>query len=195
MIAVQREQQGYHVSQLTSGAKIVASVIAHPLPEGALLARYKGAGHYTDCFRTHIHGHVTLAEYVAGFYTTAVFKVERAILKVMFSKGSTDVDAQRLAEGAAETFAAWEVEARAPHQILLADFKGQTRSWLMVEHVHDSTVLYFGSAFVGQHDTETGGRKAGVGHRALVGFHKLYSVTLLAAARSRLARQIDLPPR
>jgi hypothetical protein len=95
---------------------------------------------------------------------------------------STDEDARRLARDQAETFAAWSVEARAPDQLLLTDFQGNTRSWLMCEPQGTGTRLYFGSAVV----PTARGAKLGLVYRALLGLHKLYSRALLRAAASRL---------
>ena len=53
---------------------------------------------------------------------------------------------RELAQGRRETFAAWQVESRAPDQLLLCDFRGGTRSWLMVIARREGTLLHFGSA-------------------------------------------------
>jgi hypothetical protein len=74
---------------------------------------------------------VTQARYVEAFYTTPLFKVERLLLAWFAARPSTDAEAQRLAAGEIATFAAWSVEAREADQLLLCDFKGRTRSWLM----------------------------------------------------------------
>ena len=158
------------------------------MPEHALLARYAGKGGYADCYVTEIPGNFSHAEFVAAFYTTWLFKLERAILKFFVRRPSTDGEAQQLARGQRESFAAWTVEARAPNQLLLCDFLGSTRSWLMVESRADggATRLYFGSAVVPRVDTRTGEKKLGASFRALLGFHKRYSRALLSAARARL---------
>jgi hypothetical protein len=155
-----------------------------PLPEHALLARYAGNG-YTDCYATDLPGSFSHAEFVAAFYTTWLFKLERAILRWLVARPSTDDEAAQLARGGRDSFAAWTVEASAPNQLLLRDELGNTRSWLMVEPRHDGGVtrLYFGSAVVPR--ARSGGR-LGLHFRALLGFHRRYSRALLAAARSRL---------
>ncbi len=51
------------------------------------------------------------------------------------------------------------------------------------------TRLYFGSAVVPKRDSKTGEPRLGTGFRALLGFHQLYSVALLRAARRALERQ------
>ena len=158
------------------------------IPAHALLARYVGNGGYADCYATDLPGQFSHAEFVAAFYTTWLFKLERAILKFLVRRPSTDGEAQQLARGQRESFAAWTVEARAPNQLLLCDFLGNTRSWLMIESREDggATRLYFGSAIVPRVDLHTGEKKLGFSFRALLGFHKGYSRALLAAARSRL---------
>ena len=159
-----------------------------PLPEHALLARYAGNGSYTDCYATDLPGSFSHAEFVAAFYTTWLFKVERAILKWLVAKPSTDDEAAELAQGERHAFAAWTVEASAPNQLLMRDFLGNTRSWLMIEPRHDGGVtrLYFGSAVLPVMDRQTGERRMGAMFRALLGFHRLYSRLLLAAARRKL---------
>jgi len=158
------------------------------MPEHALLARYSGNGGYTDCYVTELPGSYSHAEFVAAFYTTWLFKLERAILRWFVRRPSTDSEVQQLARGQRESFAAWTVEARAPNQLLLRDFLGNTRSWLMIESRSDggATRLYFGSAVVPRVDSRTGEKKLGTSFRALLGFHRRYSRALLAAARSRL---------
>jgi hypothetical protein len=162
-------------------------VLPQPLPEHALLTRYAADGGYTDCYATELPGCFSHAEFVAAFYTTWLFKVERAILKWLVARPSTDDEAGQLARGERQSFAAWKVEASAPNQLLMCDFLGNTRSWLMTEPRHDGSVtrLYFGSAIVARADG-SGRRRLGTTFRALLGFHKRYSHALLGAARSRL---------
>ena len=158
------------------------------LPEGALLARYRDSGAYTDCYVADIDREVSQAEYIRAFYTTLPFKTERLILKWAISKPSTDEEAGLLAEGKNERFAAWYIEAREDNQILLSDFRGRTRSWLMVVPAEEGTRLYFGSAVVPEVDAETQEARMGKGFSLLMGFHHLYSKILLSAARRRLLR-------
>jgi hypothetical protein len=172
------------------------TVTACALPTGALLARLAQNGAYTDCYATDLPGHVTHAHYVAAFYTTPLFKVERFILKHAMSRPATDDDSRRLADGTSTRFSAWTVEARAPDQLLLCDVTGRTRSWLMVAPVAGpapdglagGTRLYFGSAVVPLRGANGGAPYMGWGFRALLGFHKLYSVALLRSAAAALRR-------
>ncbi|MBC7700437.1 hypothetical protein [Aquabacterium sp.] len=160
------------------------------LPPAALLNQYKEQGVYTDCYFVDVPGHVSQAEFVETFYTTGLFKVERFILASLVSKPSTDQQARQLAAGDVEAFAAWRVEARSANQLLLCDFMGRTRSWLM--SVADeggnpgSTRLYFGSAFLPKVDRGSGQATYGLEFQALKGFHRLYSRALLRSAQSRL---------
>jgi len=165
----------------------VNTITTPPLPDHALLARYAGNGGYTDCYATDLPGAYSHAEFVAAFYTTWLFKLERAILEWLVARPSTDDEAAELARGGRQAFAAWTVEAIAPNQLLLRDFLGNTRSWLMVEPRHDGGVtrLYFGSAIVPR-ATRDGRPRLGFSFRALLGFHRRYSRALLAAARARL---------
>jgi hypothetical protein len=161
------------------------------LPADALLNRYGGSA-YADCYVAEIARTVSHAEFVEAFYTTAVFKLERLILQLMVSRPSTDAQAKQLAQGKLDSFAAWFVEGRAPDQLLLSDFTGRTKSWLMVsapgnaESAH--TQLFFGSAVVPVRSAKTGRVSLGFLFRVLLSFHKLYSRVLLQAARSRLSR-------
>jgi hypothetical protein len=163
-------------------------VTAARLPAHALLAAYGRDGGYADCYVTELPRVVTHAEYVEAFYTTWLFKLERLILAWLVKRPSTDTEARLLALGGRDAFAAWSVEGRAGNQLLMCDFQSRTRSWLMLEPGPSSTRLYFGSGIVPHVDRETGKKRMGPGFRALLGFHKLYSRALLAAARARLAR-------
>lgn len=154
------------------------------LPQDSLLYRYKKTAAYTDCYISEISGVLAFEDYVAAFYTTWLFKLERFLLSLIVSKPSTDAEARKLAVGSIHRFAAWEVEDRANNQLLLSDFQGQTRSWLMciVDMKSKRTSLYFGSAVVATPDPQTGEARMGIVFRALLGFHKLYSRALLRAA-------------
>jgi hypothetical protein len=162
------------------------------LPQEALLRKYQYEGAYADCYVTQVARQVSHARYVEAFYTTALFKVERLLLAWFVAKPSTDAEATQLAAGALDSFAAWSVEARSANQILMRDFQGRTRSWLMAISPESSAVeetrLYFGSAVVPSVSAKSGTRTLGPGFRVLLGFHKVYSRALLFAARSRLTR-------
>lgn len=166
----------------------MVSIQPCPLPEHALLQVYARNGSYADCYATDIAGAVTHEQYVAAFYTTAVFKLERLILKWAVARPSTDAQARQLAAGTLDDFAAWHVERRAANQLLLCDFMGRTRSWLMVApQVTDrgpATRLYFGSAVT----PRRGATSPGSGLGLMLAFHQLYSRVLLSAARRRLER-------
>ncbi|NRB42651.1 MAG: hypothetical protein HRU20_29985 [Pseudomonadales bacterium] len=166
-----------------------------PLPDHALLNAYKQNGAYTDCYTTEISCAVTHAQYVQAFYSTAIFRLERLILKWAVSKPSSDDQVALLATGETNTFAAWSVEGRSENQLLMCDFKSRTRSWLMIEPLESEngikTRLYFGSAVVPIKKSKTGKPSLGLIFDALHGFHLLYSVALLSSAKSRLKKQIS----
>jgi hypothetical protein len=168
----------------------VFSIQTCALPDHALLAGYRAAGAYTDCYCSEVSGGVTQAQYVQAFYTTWVFKLERWILGWAVSRPSTDAQAQQVAEGVIDRFAAWQVEGRSGNQLLMCDFQARTRSWFMVEHIDARegvrTRLYFGSAVVPVPDARTGKARMGWLFAALLGFHKVYSIVLLRTALSRL---------
>ena len=168
------------------------------VPANTLLAKYSTNGTYTDCYTTEIPGRISFPEFVFAFYTTLIFKLERLILKWMVSKPSTDAQARQLAESGIEKFAAWDVESRSENEILMCDFRGRTRSWLMVAPASGAstasgarTHLYFGSAVVPIRNSKTGELSLGLGFQALLGFHKVYSVLLLYFAKSRIKGQLS----
>ena len=161
------------------------------LPATALLRDYQSVGAYADCYVTDIPGTVSQRQFVEAFYTTPLFKLERVLLAWLAAKPSTDTDARNLAAGTLDAFAAWKVERRDTNQLLLSDFTGRTKSWLMAAAVEPAggtanTRLYFGSAIVPKVDRTTGRRSLGLLFHSLLGFHKLYSLALLHAARTRL---------
>jgi hypothetical protein len=163
-----------------------------PLPEESLLRPYLRDGHYTDCYSIDISRSVTHSQYIAAFYTTFLFKIERFILKCAVSKPSTDAEAVQLAEKQRDSFAAWGVEARGNDQLLLCDFRGRTRSWLMVEPMPlaeaPRTRLYFGSAVVRNRKSNNERKSRPFGFGALLGLHRLYSAALLYSAKKRLEK-------
>lgn len=155
------------------------------LPQNALLRIY--SGDYTDCYATDIPRRVTHADFVAAFYNTRLFKLERLVL-TLIGKSSTDDGARELADGKRDDYAAWTVERRAIDQLLLCDFQGKTRSWLMVEPRETGTRLYFGSAVIKRIGSGAGEKRMSGGFRALLGFHQRYSRGLLDAACRALLR-------
>ena len=161
------------------------------LPQIALLRASRALGAFTDCYVAEVDGTVLLSVFVEAFYTTALFKVERTILKWLAGKPSTDADAKKLGEGTTDFFAAWRVESRSSEQLLLVDFTGRTKSWLMVVPVSGATGqvqtrLYFGSAVIPRKGSTSGARKMDFAFRALLGFHRLYSRLLLRSACTRV---------
>lgn len=174
-------------------------MLTHPirpceLPVGSLLGAYRHGGGFADCYVVQVPGTVSHADFVEAFYTSLVFRLERAILRLA-GWPATDADARDLANGRREAFSAWTVEGRAERQLLLADVTGRTRSWLMTAAVDAApagaggTWLYFGSAVVPRRRASAGRQELGFVFRALLGFHKLYSRMLLRAARARLTRR------
>jgi hypothetical protein len=168
----------------------VPSIHACELPDHALLRRYRRAGSYADCYSARVPTRAAHAAYVEAFYTTWLFKLERRLLARLVARPSTDAQARELARGERTSFAAWDVEATAPDQLLLTDFRGRTRSWLMSEPDGDGTRLYFGSAVVAAVERRTGERRLAFAHRVLLGFHRLYSRLLLDAAARRVGRRL-----
>ena len=158
-----------------------------PVPASTMLNTYSIKGAYTDCYRTEVPGRVPFPEFVFAFYTTSLFKLERSILKLTVAKPSTDIQARQLADGSLGQFAAWHVESRSENELLMRDFRGRTRSWLMVIPINITgaaqTRLYFGSAVVPVREPKTGRSSIGTTYQALLGFHKIYSILLLYSAK------------
>ena len=160
-------------------------------PPRSLLISYRDARAYTDGYCLDLPQFVSLADYIAAFYTTPLFKLERLILALLVARPSTDAQAQALARGAVGKFAAWTVEGRSEDQILMCDFMKKTRSWLMCMPVPGATGtrLCFGSAIVPHHISADGRVHLGLGFHLLLGFHQLYSRALLQSAANRLSRR------
>jgi hypothetical protein len=161
------------------------------LPPASLLHSCREAGAFADCYVCEVEGGVSLAALVEAFYTTPLFRLERTLLHWLARRPASNADARRLAEGASDTFSAWRVEARAANQLLLADFTGRTKSWLMVEALPAfggpaRTRLCFGSAVLPQPGGPGHPPRMGWVFHALQGFHRLYARLLLGAARARL---------
>ena len=163
-----------------------------PVPANTMLDQYSIHGAYVDCYSTEIPGRIPFPEFVFAFYTTSLFRLERSILKIIVSKPSTNAQARELAEGISEKFAVWQVENRKENELLMCDFRGRTRSWLMMVAVRTvdgpRTKLYFGSAVVPIQNSKTRGRSPGPGFQALLRFHKIYSMLLLYSAKTSINR-------
>lgn len=161
------------------------------LPAEAFLQRYNHSNGYADCFVVKASGLISLSQYVEAFYTTGLFKTERAVLSLA-GRSSSDIQANQVAKGVGSTFAAWSVEDRAEDQLLMCDVTARTRSWFMVspvpDEVSDRTLLYFGSAITPVSKGTTGRVTIGPVFKAFTGFHILYSRALLAAAKKRVGR-------
>lgn len=149
-------------------------------PGGSLIAPFGGAeAHYTDAFCVEAARAVPLAEFIAAFYTTRIFRLERKVLSLAGAK-STDAEAEALAEGTAARFAVWTVEGRRETEILLGERSGRTKSWLAV----DGHTLWFGSVVVPV--MHRGKLTLGPVFQTLQVPHKIYSRMLLGAAVQKL---------
>lgn len=154
------------------------TVSAVPLPSGSQLESYRAAQGYVDCFAAELPRTVSLPQFIEAFYTSRAFRPERWLIGTLLGKRADNGDVARLAAGETERFSAWNVEARRQDQILMCDFQGKTRSWLMVMPIPGGTRLHFGSAVVKPGDPI---------FKALLGFHGWYSRVLLSGA----VRQLD----
>lgn len=169
----------------------MAGIRKGKLPETAFSVLYANEGAFSDCYFIDIYQAVSLQKYILAFYTTPLFKVERAILSLIARKHSSDDDVRELSLGNTECFSAWTVEMRSSNQILLCDITGKTRSWLMVESLSNekplATRLYFGSVVTPRKTSKNGRKSFGVLFHLLGGFHRLYSRALLKSAFTNLS--------
>jgi hypothetical protein len=162
------------------------------VPLNSLLRGYKDGDGFADCYVTEVSDAVTQEQFIEAFYTSPLFKVERMILTYLAARPATDDDARQLATGKTLTFSAWRVEHQSPSELLLTDFRGRTRSWLMAARTgtssqEDRTLLYFGSAVVPRPGKEGAAPRMSWVFHALMGFHRIYSRLLLSAASRRSA--------
>jgi hypothetical protein len=151
------------------------------LPPDTFLERYRVDGGHVDCYVANLPGQIDLARLITAFYTSPAFRPERWLLGVLLGKRADDGDVAMLAAGQVERFSAWSVEARGADQILLCDFQGKTRSWLMVRPQESGTRVHFGSAVV-----PAKSRTDRAAFSALLWFHRWYSRRLLSSAVARL---------
>lgn len=172
------------------------TIVARAVPEHTLLYRYGAPAGYADCYVAAVPGAVSQQDFITAFYTSPLFKIERTLLQLLASRPATDADVRQLAAGRATTFSAWRVEAQTDAELLLADVTGHTRSWLMATTgatsaegaASPTTLLHFGSAVVPRAGRSGKPANMGWAFYALLGFHRLYSRLLLAAASRRLRR-------
>ncbi|MFG6430206.1 hypothetical protein [Roseateles sp. LYH14W] len=160
-----------------------------PPPPGSLLARLaKERCAFADAYTLSFPRTVGLAEFVEAFYTTRLFKLERALL-ALFGKPSSDAMARAVARGEGQRIAVWTVQAREGDELLMHEDSGATRSWFKAQAGEGGgTTLWFGSAVVPRQRQANGEARMGAVFHALLGFHRWYSRALLAAAARRLAR-------
>jgi hypothetical protein len=160
------------------------------VPEDSLLNTYRGGPHperwigQRDCFSVAVAQPVSLSDFVYAFYTSPVFRIERAILRILAGAPSTDAEARGAADGSGSSFAIWRVGERTTTQLLMCDRFERTRSWFQVAPMEGGgTLLRFGSAVAVSWNRETEALSVGRGFRWLTGFHVLYSRVLLSVAR------------
>ncbi len=156
---------------------------ASPVPQNALLQRYVGRGStYTDCFSVEVPQSVTLERFITAFYTSRLFRLERAVLRLALRRSISDREIAPFLAGHIDQFAAWTIEASSPDQLLLSDVSAATRSWFCVRHLSShATLLSFGSAVVLPAETMP------FWVRMTLPAHRFYSRMLLRGAVRRLA--------
>ena len=145
---------------------------------------------YADSYRTEVDGHISMEDYVYKFYTSPLFKLERFILTWTVRKPSSDMQAKEISEGNTNKFAAWTLEDRREHELLMRDMADRTRSWFMVNHLgtkeNPKTQLYFGTGISPSPKRKNEKSSFGLFFIAMLPFHKAYSVLLLYFAKRQL---------
>jgi hypothetical protein len=171
------------------------SVTQNVVPDDSLLRTYRGGARPEcwlgsgDCFAISVDRAVSLADFVFAFYTSAVFRLERAVLALLAGAPSTATDARRLADGAALSFAVWRVGERTATQLLMCDRYERTRSWFSVAPLENGwTLLQFGSAVASSGGPRTATAARASLFRLLLKFHVMYSQLLLRAAKRGLMK-------
>ncbi len=149
----------------------MAKIESIAVPKGSLLAEFDPPVAYRDCFMREVSGTVSLEAFIERFYCSTAFRLERIALGLI-GRGANNADAQAVAHGKVDSFAAWTVIERREDQILLQDFQGATASWLSVQPNGQSTRLLFGS-WVRKPDRPI--------VKALMPFHRWYSRVLLGS--------------
>lgn len=174
-------------------AASVRAVALETLPHRASILRYRLPGNYVDCFGATLRGTIGVEQLLASFLTAPAFRPERWLLACALDMRSGDGEAQALARGDRQAFAAWSVEERDAEQVLLCDFLGHTRSWFMTEPGSEPgggivTRVRYGTAIV-RRDMH------GVAHWGwslafwpLLPLHRLYARILLASTLGRITR-------
>lgn len=161
-----------------------APLVARPVPPDTLLDRYRQHGGYVDCFETRVPGAVPLGDFVAACYNGRAFRPERWAIGLLLRRPAGPREVAALAGGRSDRFSAWRVEARTACEVLLCDYQGRTRSWLMVQREGRGTVLRFGTTVLPQ-----GSRGGALAVRLLAGLHRCYARLLLRSAVVALRRR------
>ena len=148
-------------------------------------------GYFTDCYAIDLGQNVSFSDYIAAFYSTKLFKLERFILRIFARAPATDEGARKLGLDEVDTFAVWRVSERRENQLLM-ETKGRTMSWFMVEDINEhgapKSRLFFGSVVAPIKGKGSNSPRMGLLFSALLGMHSLYSKALLTAARARLLK-------
>jgi hypothetical protein len=172
------------------------SVAREVLASDALIVTYAGGanpthwGKYADCFAVRVRGHIALSDFVFAFYTSPLFRIEALILRIALGVPSGKMPARLLADGRADTFAAWYVGQRTETQLLMCDRYERTRSWFRVVPIAGGgTQLLFGSALAknGAHrKIPAVASRERRGFSLLMWLHIVYSQALLRSAAAKL---------
>jgi hypothetical protein len=175
-----------------AGMAGLAAISRESVPEDALLRTFRGGAHperwgrYADCFAVGVDRNVTLTQFVFAFYTSPLFGIERALLRLLINAPSSRADARAIADGTSDKFAAWYVGQRTATQLLMCDRYERTRSWFRVEPESGGTRLLFGSALAAKRGERIDAPRRRAGFSVLLWFHVLYSQALLRAAKANL---------
>lgn len=157
-------------------------------PASVLVDAYADRGDYVDCFAVDVPHAAGIADLIDGFFGSRAFQPERWLLTAI-GRPSNSAELSALASGERNAIAAWTVEARNAHEILLCDFLKFTRCWLMVQPTPAGSKLHFGTVFARRERQTVGLSILHAVFAALRPLHSLYARTLLNSARARLMRR------
>lgn len=83
-------------------------VVEMLLPVGTFIAEQaEFSGSYTDCYGIKLDHAITLPEFIAAFYTTPLFRLERLMLAITPKGRMKDADVTAMASGESDTMAIW----------------------------------------------------------------------------------------
>lgn len=170
------------------------NVTSCDLPSESLLhAATQSPGSYRDCFLADVPAEDThadaFARFVYLFFDSWLFRLELKILRIAGKAKALNSDPIALANGQSDHFAAWIVDGRTEHELLLRIPETPILTWLSLSQSGAVAQLCFGSGILAQ----DGKAHPHWGFRATLRPHRMYSASLLRAALADWERGKTLP--